>query len=116
MTTAPALDRDRFAHVDITTGRQAIDCQAVTEALFPYPVRFKVHHDTSYAEQSWARAEVWSEGSLCWNEIATYDSGMWAADSGSVHDRARQATDPTEGINHAMHVLESRVRRLLGTR
>lgn len=70
-------------------------------------VRYRIHHDRSYARQSSAVAEVWSPGDLRWNEAAAYGYEQWAA------DRLYDGTGLTEGAEEALGELKARVRALL---
>lgn len=42
----------------------------VDEQIRQYKVHIRVHVDTSYAEQSWARIDVYSHTNLGWNRLA----------------------------------------------
>ncbi len=70
-------------------------------------VRFRVHHDTSYAMQSWAKAEAFSHDSLSWNVIATVQYQQWADDT-------KREDGATCGLWDAYNELVARVVNLVG--
>jgi hypothetical protein len=81
----------------------------IGEMIGDHPVRFRIDHDTSYAKQSSAVAEVWSPADLAWHQLATYLYSEWA------DYRGRDSADgPTEGMSMAYDELSARAQAILG--
>jgi hypothetical protein len=53
-----------------STKGQAHDLH-IGESIEPeFDIVIRVHHDTSYGVQSWAKCEVWCAATLSWNRIS----------------------------------------------
>lgn len=71
-----------------------------------YKVRLSVKVD-AYDFQSWARADVWSEGTLSWNRVASLPTGMMV----SLSPRAGNGRMPE--ISYVQTVLTERGENLM---
>ena len=75
-------------------------------AMGSHSVRLRIWHDTSYAKQSSAVAEVWLPGKG-WTETATYMPEIWA--------QYKRPIEPgTEGLWDARDELLARTAAVLG--
>lgn len=77
------------------------------DPIATFEVRIRIHHDTSYAKQSRARAEVWSPATLSWNEVASFLPAEWADDTDTEVDTA------TSGLWYAWAELVARAEHTL---
>lgn len=101
---------DTFQYLDISGQGSSIQHRVLSagETLSDGTrVRYRVDHDTSYASQSSAYAEVWSPAQLQWNKAADYLYSAWAEDT-TREDKF------TGGGYQAYIELRYRVRALLG--
>ncbi|MCI0545144.1 MAG: hypothetical protein L0Z49_11980 [Actinobacteria bacterium] len=71
-----------------------------------FKVRVEVHHDRTYAQQSWAKVSVWRD--RAWSTMATYHYSLWAREIICNHEWG------TEGICLAHDALLNQARLVLG--
>lgn len=91
-------------HDQLTKSGQSTDL----DELYQYGIfklRVQIHHDRSYASQSWCKVSVWKD--LAWSEIATYARGYWASETAG-------GEDGTEGIIIARQGLLNQAKLVLG--
>jgi len=72
------------------------------------PVRIQIAHDTSYANQSYAKAEVWSAQDMSWHVASSVLFSEWAGSTNREHKEG-----PTYGILEVREELLARVVALL---
>ena len=101
---------------NVNEARQGWDLDVGTvlhEGDRSHKVKFKIHHDTSYAFQSHAKVSVWMPEKLEWSLVATVDWQVWAEDTSPASFEYHAANRGTAGMWEAFEELDARARAIL---
>jgi hypothetical protein len=104
-----------FGYFGVYMHRQGIDVSAAEimrqqHVSGQIKIRYTIHHDTSYPEQSYAKSEVWSASDMSWHLAETEHSYSWA----DLTKRSKYAFRLTVGAAGALASLRTKTAALLG--